>query len=209
MAQDDSRMQILRMIEAGKITADEGFRLLGAMGKGDPAAPAPASAEPHQKTGRDQKTPPGDPQIRRWRNWWLIPMFAGVGILVLGALAMYSAIQSSGYGLWFLCAWAPFLGGVAITALAWASRTSRWVHLRVDRNEGEGEWPHRIAISLPIPLKVIAWAIRRFGGRIPALERTSVDELLTAIDATATPETPIFIDVHEGEKGERVQVYIG
>ncbi|MEK7311181.1 MAG: hypothetical protein AAB382_04355 [Chloroflexota bacterium] len=48
-----------------------------------------------------------------------------------------------------------------------------------------------------------------FGWRIPALKRTAVDELLTAIDDTMTPDSPIFIDVVEGERGERVQVYIG
>lgn len=66
-----------------------------------------------------------------------------------------------------------------------------------------------IAISLPVPTRVVGWAVRSFGWRIPALKRTAVDELLTAIDETMTPDSPIFIDVVEGEKGERVQVYIG
>lgn len=209
MTQDDSRMHILRMIEEGKITADEGLRLLNAIGNKEPAPRLePASAESHGEAGPGRTKPPAaDAQIRHWRNWWTIPMSLGVAILILGAWAMYSAIQSSGFGFWFMCAWVPFLIGVAVTAFAWASRTSRWVHIRVDT--GEAEWPRRIAISLPIPIRLIAWAIRTFGGRLSVLERTSIDELITAIDETATPEAPIFIDVHEGEKGERVQVYIG
>jgi hypothetical protein len=64
-------------------------------------------------------------------------------------------------------------------------------------------------ISFPFPIQVVAWAIRTFGSRVPALTHTAVDDLIAAIDESATPEHPIFIDVHEGEKGERVQVYIG
>jgi hypothetical protein len=205
MTQDDARMNVLRMIEEGQITADEGLRLLGALGTQPPRPPDPAL--PPLADARGQ---PADPQMRYWRNWWTLPMLAGVGVLVLGALAMYSAVQASGYGFWFVCSWLPFLIGVAIAALAWASRTSRWVHLRVEKgSQGGRERPRRLMLSFPIPVKVIAWAIRSFGTRIPALARTSVDELITAIDETATPERPIFIDVHKGEKGERVQVYIG
>ena len=40
----EERMTILRMIEAGTISAEEGERLLAAMGEGDDAPPAPAGA---------------------------------------------------------------------------------------------------------------------------------------------------------------------
>lgn len=206
MARDEERMRILQMIEEGKITADEGLRLLNDLQTEPAARRDSASTESAGETASAKKAPP-DPQIRKWRRWWMIPMWFGVAIIVLGSLFMYWAYQSSGIGFWFLCSWIPFLGGVAIAALAWSSRASRWVHLRVDT--GEGDWPRNIAISLPIPTRIVAWAVRAFGWRIPALKRTAVDELLAAIDESLTSDSPIYIDVMEGEKGERVQVYIG
>jgi hypothetical protein len=222
-------MHILQMIEDGKISAAEGLRLLNAMtgkmaeaaeatpgteatGTGEPEViagePAQAESAPTGEIGQTAKSSAAhDPQIQYWRRWWMIPLYIGVGITIVGALLMYWAIQASGIGFWFLCSWLPFLFGVGIIALAWASRTSRWVHVRVDN--AEGKKPNRIAISLPIPLRVVAWALRTFGNRIEALKHTAIDEMLLALEDSATPDAPIFIDVDQGEKGERVQVYIG
>lgn len=230
MAEQDSRMHILQMIEDGKISAAEGLRLLNAMtGKAAETAGAAAGAETAASAGEPEviagepaqaeSAPTGelgqaakpsaanDPQIKYWRRWWMIPLYIGVTITIIGALLMYWAIQASGIGFWFLCSWLPFLLGVGIIALAWASRTSRWVHVRVDN--AEGKTPRRIAISMPVPLKVVAWGLRTFGSRIEALKHTAIDEMLLALEDSATPDAPIFIDVDQGEKGERVQVYIG
>ncbi len=229
MSGPDSRMHILQMIEDGKISAAEGLRLLNAMsGKssdtpveaeatnatatGEPeviaSAPAQAESAPTGEVGQTAKPSAAhDPQIRYWRQWWMIPMYIGVGITIVGALLLYWAIEASGIGFWFLCSWLPFLLGLGITVVAWASRTSRWVHVRIDN--AKGDKPRRIAISLPVPLRVAAWALRTFGNRIQALKHTAIDEMLLALEESATPEVPIFIDVNQGEKGERVQVYIG
>jgi hypothetical protein len=221
-------MHILQMIEDGKITADEGMRLLNAMSGNKPAdAKTSATAEAASpdlgetvQTGEASPPPglgeiasepkvtaPPNPQVNYWKRWWMLPMFVGLAVTVVGGLLMYWAVQSSGVGFWFLCSWVPLLIGLAISAVAWASRTSRWVHIRVDRTGGER--PKRIAISLPIPLKVVAWVLRTFGTRIRNLNNTAVDEILLALEESATPDEPIFIDVTNGKKGERVQVYFG
>lgn len=55
----------------------------------------------------------------------------------------------------------------------------------------------------------MAWSVRVLGGRIPALRRTAVDDLIAALDETTSSDTPLYVDVIEGERGERVQIYIG
>ncbi|HLF02584.1 MAG TPA: hypothetical protein VI547_11450 [Anaerolineales bacterium] len=208
MANEAARLHILQMIEDGKITADEGLRLINAMSGPEAAAPDAAETASTGEAARPaQSSPDPDPKIRRWQQWWLIPMSIGVGIILLGGLWMYSAYQSTGIGLWFFCASIPFLFGVVVAALAWSSRHMRWVHIRVDTNGDEK--PRRIAISLPLPLGWVAWGLRTFGDRIPNLSKTAVDELLVSLAESTTPDAPIFVDVDEGEKGERVQVYIG
>jgi hypothetical protein len=133
-------------------------------------------------------------------------MWVGVSIFLVGALLMYWAWSASGFGFWFACTWFPFLLGVAVMALAWSSRTARWLHLRVHQKPGSK--PERIAISLPIPLRLTAWALRTFGKRIPNMENTGLDEVILALDATS-PEAPFYLEVEEGANGERVEIYIG
>jgi hypothetical protein len=234
MSSSDSRMHILQMIEDGKISAEEGTRLLNAItGNNDPAATAAPAGETTAETGptpftataeaalaahtaggaqssaqqSDKATGPDDPQIKYWKNWWMVPMAVGLTVTIVGGLLMYWAVQSTGVGFWFVCSWLPLLIGVAIMAFAWASSKSRWVHIRVE--QAAGKRPRRIAISLPVPLKIVAWGLRTFGQNIPALKHTAVDEMLLALEDTATPDAPIFVDVTDGEKGERVQVYFG
>jgi len=210
MAEDAERMQILQMIEEGRISAAEGLRLLDALKQtaGPEVEPDAASAG---ATGGGQEQPSApDPGLERWRRWWVVPMSVGIGIVSISALLMYGAYRSGGFGFWFACATTPFLLGVLLMALAGFSQSARWIHIRVrrgDRDRGDG--PRNIAISFPLPIRFTAWALRTFGRFIPNLEKTGVDELVMALAEHTSAEKPFFVDVDNGEGGEKVQVYIG
>jgi hypothetical protein len=173
-----------------------------------PDTPQVEEAEPTYEEEPQVITPPEpfDPSQLKWRNFWWIPMWVGMGILIIGAILMYAAWNASGFGFGFACTWVPFLLGVAVVALAWSSRTARWLHVRVHQKPGQK--PEKIAISLPIPLRLTAWFLRMFGDRIPNMQGTSLDEVILALDATS-PDAPFYVEVNEGEDGERVEVYIG
>jgi hypothetical protein len=228
MTNKNERLQVLDMIESGVISPEEGARLLGALE--DPVLPEqPADYfpdetedlvpgtlsevgdfnDPFQTESVDGNAPGGafDPNIQHWRRWWLIPMWVGVAITVAGGLLMFLAYQTSGFGFWFGCAWLPFLMGVGVMALAWSSRTSRWLHLRIQQKPGER--PQTILLSFPLPLRFTAWALRTFGGYIPQLNKTGIDEMILALGKTTGPDNPFYIEVDEGEDGEKVQIYIG
>jgi hypothetical protein len=164
----------------------------------------PSPFEPQPEILRPPKAI--DSSALKWRSFWWIPMWVGVGITVVAAWFMYWAWSASGFGFWFACTWLPFLLGVLVMALAWSSRTARWLHVRVHQKPGEK--PERIAISLPIPLRLTAWFLRIFGKKIPNMGNTSLDEVIMALDATS-PEAPFYVEVNEGDDGERVEVYIG
>ena len=152
-------------------------------------------------------TPPSADEISKWKRWWVIPMWIGAGITVVGGLLMYWALSANGFGFWFACAWFPFLFGVAVLALAWSSRTSPWLHVRI--HQAPGERPQKIAISFPIPIRLTVWGLRTFGHHIPHMGDTSLDEVILSLKDVAADGTPFFVDVDEGENGERVQVFIG
>lgn len=228
MTSNDERMQILEMLESGAISAAEAARLLEAItGESAESSAAPAlpgefeagEGQPGESFAEDQTGSPEnplpeveersagfDPQMAHWRNWWIIPLWIGAGITVLGAGLMYLALRSGGLGFWFGCAWLPLLLGLAVMALAGWSSQARWLHLRVHQKPGER--PQTIAISFPLPLRLTAWVLRVFRPRIPRFENTSLDEIILALGENTSPERPFYVEVDEGD-GEKVQVYIG
>jgi hypothetical protein len=146
-------------------------------------------------------------EINKWKRWWVIPLWIGVGITVIGSLLMFVAFSSRGFGFWFACSWFPFLLGVGLLALAWGSRTSPWLHVRVQ--QAPGETPQRIAISFPIPIRLMAWGLRTFGHFIPHMDGVNLEEIIHSLKDISSDEAPLFVDVDEGEGREKVQVFIG
>lgn len=221
---ESERLQILEMIEKGVITASEGVRLLNSLQDepGEPATPlfvepgatstepAEISTEPEvneQSPAAEAKTsPPFDSGIQKWRRWWWIPLTVGIGITVFSGLLMFLAYQNNGFGFWFACLWFPLLFGVVIISLAAASRTTRWLHVRV--HQEPGAWPQTIVISLPLPIRFVAWILRIFRPHIPGMGNTSLDEVILALDKTS-PDQPFYVKVDESDSGEKVEVYIG
>jgi hypothetical protein len=208
MAADAERMQILQMIEEGRISAAEGLRLLDALKGPAEAAPPPAPEGTGSAHQAERAAP--DPGLERWRRWWVAPMAVGSGIVLISALLMYGAYQNGGFGFWFACATTPFLLGVLLIALAGFSQSARWIHIRVQRGDRDkGDGPRNIALSFPLPIRLTAWVLRTFGHFIPNLERTAADELILALGEHTSSATPLYVDVNNGEGGEKVQVYIG
>lgn len=229
MSEKSERIQILEMIENGVITAAEGARLLQALDKDDRLDEMLEEGTGYSNVFEelsDDSVPPTDggnsgavsgevledvfqPEIEKWRRWWMIPLWIGVGITIIGSLLMFWAYQSSGFGFWFVCSWVPLLLGVGVMAMAWASRSARWLHLRVQQEPGE--WPRTIAFSFPLPLRFAGWVLRTFGYFIPKVNDVDIDfdEMIQVLETSTNSDTPLYVEVDEGDGGETVQIYIG
>jgi hypothetical protein len=211
------------MIEKGVITAEEGVRLLNSLPE-EPeeleptmissttsdsvASPAPevTEEEPVPEVNLSSTAYEFENETKKWRSWWWIPLTVGISITAVSGLLMVLAFQNNGFSFWFACLWFPLLLGVIIISLAAASRTTRWLHVRV--HQEPGEWPRTIAISLPIPIRFTAWLLRIFRPYIHGMDKTNLDEVILALEKTS-PEQPFYVKVDEGESGEKVEVYIG
>lgn len=216
----DERDQLLDRIDRGEITAGEALRRLGVDGSTDAAGATSAQDELSAVAGAEtfaaeepagirashHEPPPPLPEIESWRRWYQIPLAVGIAAIVLGALLMYSALQASGIGFWFLCASAPVMLGILLAVLAWLSRKGPWLHVRVSNMQGT--WPRTIAISIPLPARATAWALRAFAPQDLPLRGMSTDDLVEGL-RSASPDAPFYVDVTEGKNGERVQVFIG
>lgn len=190
---------ILSKIDKGEISADEGIQLLENNGEAYEEAEEDFPEVEAETTSHTIS----DAEVSKWKRWWTIPMYVGIGIVIVSAIWLNTSYQNSGYGFWFFCSWIPLSLGILLMALSWGSKNGPWIHIRV---RGASE---NIAISIPAPIGLTGWALRNFGHYIPQLERTTVDEILIALETTAKTNAPLSIIVDEGDNGEHVEVFIG
>lgn len=212
---EKEREQVLKMVEDGKISPEEGLKLMQVLDQDTPedATPTPEAAassgseEPHSEPSGMET----DPKIARIkstaRRFWQVPLWIGVGVIILSAAGMYGLIQAGHMNFWFYCLIAPLLLGVLVIAAAVGSRKARWIF--VDVQQKPGEKPQRIFLGFPLPLKPAAWFLRTFGHKIDDLKKTNVDEVIQVIETGFSGDEPLIVNVDEGEDGERVKVYIG
>lgn len=223
MSHESERRLILQMIESGKISASEGLNLLQALETAEDEIDASEDLDAASagfsekvlgaKSARDMGSADGTPSsetpvdFERLRGFWSYLLWVGVAITIIGGMLLYWAWQSNGISFWFACAWVPFLLGILVLGLAFQTRSSHWLHVRI--KQAPGEHPGRIAFSLPLPFGLTAWFLRTFRGHIRGLDETVLDEIVQALHDTALQDSPIFIDVEDDEGGEHVQIYIG
>jgi len=212
MTAGKERLRILEMIEQDTITAEEGLNLLRALESphDDGGTPSPYPepfSDGEEATGSKQHTDiPDADGLQRWKQWWIIPFLAGFVITILGGGWMFNVWSGRGFGFLFLMTWIPFLLGVLILATSWGSRNSPWLHLRVQQKPGAK--PGRIAISFPIPFKLIGWVIHTFGNWIPNTDSSGLNDLILALRESTNQHLPVIVNVDEGDEGEKVQVII-
>ncbi|OGO10613.1 MAG: hypothetical protein A2Y93_15380 [Chloroflexi bacterium RBG_13_68_17] len=174
--------KILSDLDAGRIDVGEALRQLE-----DPAAAGPSTAE-------------GLQPARGWRDGWLVPFALSLALTAFGGWA------ASHQGWWWLAAGPALFVGIFGMVASVLSRTSPWVHIRVRSRRPGGD---RLTISLPLPVRLVAWALRLAGPWTPGLDRTTVDELLMALDGNVSAESPLYVLVDDDEDGERVEVTLG
>ena len=183
----EERLRILKMVQEGQINAAEAATLLEAL-----ALPAPVEAEVEP-----------DPAAR-WGRFWLYPLLAGGGLLIAGSLVMGLVNAVGAARGWLICGWTPMILGLLLAILAWWSRSSTWLHLRI--REGSRV---KLALSFPLPLTLAAWALRVAQPFVPQLRETGVDDLIIALRHSTAEGQPLVVDVQDDKSGEQVEIYIG
>lgn len=207
-------LEILKKVESGELSVEEGAQRLQELEGLDSAAAngmvpvldtaaarstaQDLAARPEGIEAQNEDLPP---DLGWWKKGWLIPFWAGTGVLVLGALQMGWAYSSQKY-FWFYCAWLPMLGGLLVLLLSWWSQQARWVHVRILDADGS-----RVSISLPLPLGLAGWVFRVFGRFIPNIEKKVLDDLPGILEALSKEKGPATVEVND-EDGSRVRVYI-
>jgi len=208
----EERQRILKMVEDGKISAEQAMTLFRALENAEPAMEVYQPESAAGGDGGDFGSRPADaPEFEevkeRARKFAQIPLWIGVALTVLFAGLMYWSLESSGFGFWFYCLTFPFLFSVFIVALTAGGMNSRW--LFVDVQQKPGERPGRITLGFPVPLGLVAWFLKNFGHHINGMDREKAEGIVEMIHMTASSKSPLIVNAQDDEDGERVMVYIG
>lgn len=203
----EEKIEILKMVEEGKITAEEAEILLKALEADD----ADSEGEAFETEANQNFTNDADENLnaiaKKVRSFWQIPLWGGIIITVLSGLWMQNTMQSNPFGFWFYCSWLPLIIGIFVIVLAAGSNKMHWLFVKI--KQASGESPENITFGFPLPLRFAAGILRNFGHMIPGTEKIAgVDEILEALADTPVGDTALIVDVHEDD-GEEVQVFIG
>ncbi len=203
---DKARQQVLQMLQDGKLTAEQAQELLEAL---EIPSESPKS-EPDTALTGEIVLPNEPPDMDKFRHFWQYPFFITLSVLIFMGLGLRSLYQSSegAVTFWFVCLLSLFILTFMLTALAFLSRRSAWIHVRVKEKGGR-----KIAISLPLPLGLAQWGISIARGFVPEKEQKNLEIasefVQEARDGLKHPQTdPLMINVDD-EDGDQVQVFIG
>ena len=202
----EEKKKILQMVEDGVISPEEAMNLIKALEE-SPTEDEVEVIEVETGTQSAYDAAEFEEVKARAQRFAMVPVWIGVAFTVLGSYWMFALVQNANYGFWFLCAWLPLLLGLLILALTAGGKSSRWLYVNVDQRKGE--WPQNITLGFPIPMGIISWIIQNFGHFIRGMDKTNVDDILIALSTVDNLDEPLIVNVDEGDKGERVQVYIG
>lgn len=202
----ETRRQVLQLLQDGKITADQALELLAAMES--PEQPGETAEE--VLTG-DIIQPEPPPDMSRFRRFWQIPFVVSLGVLLIVGLVLRSMYQSSNgsLSLGFVCVWSIFILAFGLTVLAFMSRRSAWLHVRVQEKTG-----HRIAISLPLPLGLAEWGVKLAQNFVHEPDEQNKLSMAGEFIAEARknmsqPGADPFMVHVDDDDGDKVQVFIG
>lgn len=231
---DSERQQILKMIEEGKITPDEGLKLMQALDEvpldEEPAALPPAPDLPAGGFVVDAQ--PGDDDSdaepvfvmgssgeadgeRARRESFLagkVNRFRRLwmipmtfGVLVTVGAAYWMYSALQNAGMGFWFYCSWLPFALGVLVIALAFSSRDSRWLYVNVKQKPGEKPSRIVVSFPMSL--VTWLFGMFGNRIPGRERERAGMVMDAFAKSVSSDAPVLIEVDDD--GARVQVYIG
>ncbi len=207
MTRDESKIEILKKVESGILSVEEGSDLLGIFDKAEEEAilasesPKTVDLEPMQPIEKPQAT-------GCWKAAWSMILVGGAVLTGFSAYWIFQAYENKGLGWGFFLSWIPLILGVFITIGGWILMESPWMHVRIHSKEDEKKV--HIVFSMPVPLRLARWVFRTFGHYMPEeVREKGIEEMLGAIEASMKAGEPFHVQVDDDKDGSKVEVFIG
>jgi len=203
MTIDESKLEILKKVEKGVLSVEEGADLLAILdGKNAniPDQEVVTSVNLDKESSNDSYTtevPTG------WKSLWSIPLWLGIIFMGLSGFWLYSSYGRSGLGVGFWFAFFFLFVSTAIVFFGWRLIAGRWMALNISsKNETKSE---KFKIWIPFPIHFASWVFRNFGHLMPEdVKNKNYDQIINDLDSSLPDGQPFRVDIdEEGWQGEK------
>jgi hypothetical protein len=207
MTRDESKIEILKKVESGVLSVEEGSDLLGIFDKAEEE-----SAQP-ERTIKNLELEPMAPMEKVkasgcWKAAWSMILVGGAVLTGFSAYWVFQAYENKGFGWGFFLSWIPLILGVFLMIGGWILMESPWMHVRIHSKE-DNKKVH-IVFSMPVPLRLAGWVFKTFGHYMPQeVREKGVEEMLEAIEESMKAGEPFHVQVDDDKDGSKVEVFIG
>lgn len=206
MTKEESKLEILKKVESGVLSIEEGSQLLGIF---DNAEKHTANPEIFEKDDAEFTEPHEVPKVHGcWKAAWSMILLGGAILTAFSAFWVYQGYQNNGFGWAFWLSWIPLVVGLFIMIGGWVLIESPWLHVGVHSKEENRDV--NIVFNIPVPLGLARWVFRTFGEHMPQ-EVQSMDILNVLDEAEASLEkgTPFHIQIDDETDGSKVEIFMG
>jgi hypothetical protein len=204
MTTDESKLEILKKVEDGTLSVEEGSELLGILDKG--ARSTPVLEVVHERA--DEFTEPTEPRKVSgcWKAAWSMILLAGAVLTAFSAFWVYQGYHNNGFRWGFWLSWIPLVVGVLITIFGWMLMESPWMHVRIHSEEDEKHV--NIVFSFPIPIGLVRWFLRTFGAHMTGdIDSEEVLGVLDEMEASLKRGEPFHVQVDDDKDKSKVEIF--
>ncbi|MHC1739746.1 MAG: hypothetical protein AB9897_01400 [Anaerolineaceae bacterium] len=214
MTIDESKVEILRRVEQGTLSIEEGAHLLEILENGSSNSQAQTGSPISESDSENHPADFADKQPQNefrsvpagWRALWGVFLWLGIVFLGLTGFWLFSSYERSGLGVGFWFALFFLLVSCAIIYFGWQLTASRWLEIRITDREADGL--KKFSVWVPLPLQIARWFFRTFGGYLPAkVQSRDIEKILSEMENSMDADAPFVIEV-DGEKGANVNVNV-
>lgn len=200
MTSDENKLQILKKVENGTLSIEEGADLLAILEKStrEPVAQSIDAKEPVDASALPERVPAG------WQALW--SLFIWIGVVFMGASAywLYSSYARSGMGWGFWVAFIFLFLSTSIVYFGWRLVAGRWMVVRISSKEGESA--KRFLFWAPLPIHMGIWVFKTFGKYMPdEVVEKHYESILLEMDHSLGKDEFFTIDI-DGDQHVRINM---
>lgn len=201
MTLEDNKLEILRRVEQGTLSLEEGAHLLeildGGVGQPDPVPSAQVKEAPSETP---REVPAG------WRAVWSIFLWLGIIFMGLSGYWLFGSYERSGMGVGFWFALSFLIISCATVWAGWELLASRWIVVRVHSREKDGN--KNFSIWAPLPLQLASWVFNTFGRYMPyRVQEKHFETVIQEMTQSLGPNEPFVVDV-DGEQDGKAHINV-
>ncbi|PKN99096.1 MAG: hypothetical protein CVU42_09530 [Chloroflexi bacterium HGW-Chloroflexi-4] len=208
MTTDENKLEILRKVENGTLSIEEGAELIGILegAKSEPEPQRVGSQSGDMNLGSMSSTDKHEVS-GCWKAAWSMFLVGGAILTGFSAYWIYQGYTNKGLGWGFWLSWIPMLIGIGLMIFGWALMDSPWMHVKV-HSEKSGNKGIFI-FSMPVPFNIARWVMQNFGQYMPdEVKSHEILDVLDQAESSIKRGEPFQVQVDDENDGTKVDIVI-